>query len=86
VRLQLHGEPTATREYLQSRLGADDLVVWDARGPQEFSGESPGRQGRHIPGAINFEWTAGMDKNDHLRIRKDIAQCSNNWASPQTRK
>jgi 3-mercaptopyruvate sulfurtransferase SseA len=32
-------EPTATREYLQSRLGADDLVVWDARGPQEFSGE-----------------------------------------------
>ncbi len=27
VHLRLHGEPTATREYLQSRLGAPDLVV-----------------------------------------------------------
>ena len=75
VRLQLHSEPTATREYLQSRLGADDLVVWDARGPQEFNGEKVlAAKGGHIPGAINFEWTAGMDLNDHLRIRQDIAE------------
>ncbi|MBJ9974821.1 MULTISPECIES: rhodanese-like domain-containing protein [unclassified Pseudomonas] len=74
VRLRLHGEPTATREYLQSRLGADDLVVWDARAPQEFSGEKVlAAKAGHIPGAINFEWTAGMDLNDRLRIRSDIA-------------
>jgi thiosulfate/3-mercaptopyruvate sulfurtransferase len=75
VRLQLHSEPTATREYLQSRLGADDLVIWDARAPQEFSGEKVlAAKGGHIPSAVNFEWTAGMDLNDHLRIRKDIAE------------
>jgi thiosulfate/3-mercaptopyruvate sulfurtransferase len=49
-------------------------VVWDARGPQEFSGERSWPPRAAHPGAINFEWTAGMDLNDHLRIRKDIAQ------------
>lgn len=75
VHLHLDTAPTATREYLQSRLGADDLVIWDARAPQEFNGEKVlSAKGGHIPGAVNFEWTAGMDLNDHLRIRKDIAE------------
>ena len=79
VSLHLHGEPTATREYLQSRLGAADLVIWDARGPLEYSGEKVlAAKGGHIPGAVNFEWTAGMDLNDHLRIRKDIAEVLQN--------
>ncbi|MGE7990462.1 rhodanese-like domain-containing protein [Pseudomonas sp. NPDC089554] len=74
VSLQVHAEPTATREYLQSRLGASDLAIWDARGPLEYSGEKVlAAKGGHIPGAVNFEWTAGMDLNDHLRIRKDIS-------------
>ncbi|WP_095092354.1 thiosulfate sulfurtransferase [Pseudomonas sp. Irchel 3A5] len=75
VDLQLHDEPTATREYLQSRLGAADLAIWDARGPLEYSGEKVvAAKGGHIPGAINFEWTAGMDKTRDLRIREDIAE------------
>ena len=28
----------------------------------------------HIPGAVNFEWTAGMDKARQLRIRTDMPQ------------
>lgn len=76
VSLQVHGEPTATREYLQSRLGADDLAIWDARSPEEYRGEKilAARAG-HIPGAINFEWTAGMDPARALRIRTDISEC-----------
>lgn len=75
VELQLHDEPSATREYLQSRLGAADLAIWDARGPLEYSGEKVvAAKGGHIPGAINFEWTAGMDKSRDLRIREDIAE------------
>lgn len=75
VELKLHDEPTATREYLQSRLGAADLAIWDARGPTEYSGEKVvAAKGGHIPGAINFEWTAGMDKERNLRIREDIAE------------
>lgn len=75
VNLELHDEPTATREYLQSRLGAADLAIWDARSPGEYRGEKVlAAKGGHIPGAVNFEWTAGMDLNDALRIRKDMPQ------------
>ncbi|EJL03920.1 MULTISPECIES: rhodanese-like domain-containing protein [Pseudomonas] len=75
VSLTLHDEPTATREYLQSRLGATDLAIWDARGPLEYSGEKVvAARGGHIPGAVNFEWTAGMDPARNLRIRQDMPQ------------
>ncbi len=75
VALTLHDEPTATRVYLQSRLGAADLAIWDARGPLEYSGEKVlAAKGGHIPGAVNFEWTAGMDKERQLRIRRDMPQ------------
>ena len=75
VALTLHDEPTATRSYLQSRLGAADLAIWDARGPLEYSGEKVlAAKGGHIPGAVNFEWTAGMDKERQLRIRRDMPQ------------
>ncbi|EJM38880.1 rhodanese-related sulfurtransferase [Pseudomonas sp. GM33] len=75
VSLTLHDEPTATREYLQSRLGAADLAIWDARGPLEYSGEKVlAAKGGHIPGAVNFEWTAGMDQSRQLRIRTDMPQ------------
>ena len=75
VSLTLHDDPTATREYLQSRLGAADLAIWDARGPLEYSGEKVlAAKAGHIPGAVNFEWTAGMDQARNLRIRRDMPQ------------
>lgn len=75
VTLSLREEPTATLDYLKGRLGADDLVIWDARGPLEYSGEKVlAARGGHIPGAVNFEWTAGMDPARALRIREDIAE------------
>ncbi|WP_440467481.1 thiosulfate sulfurtransferase [Pseudomonas sp. YH-1] len=73
--LTLHEEPTATREYLQTRLGADDLVVWDARNASEYSGQKVlAAKAGHVPGAVNFEWTAGMDPARALRIRTDMPQ------------
>ena len=75
VTLTLHDEPTATREYVQSRLGAADLAIWDARSEAEYTGEKVlAAKGGHIPGAKHFEWTAGMDKTRSLRIRTDMAQ------------
>jgi thiosulfate/3-mercaptopyruvate sulfurtransferase len=73
--LTLHDGPTASRAYLQRRLGATDLAVWDARSPAEFSGEKVlAARGGHVPGAVNFEWTAGMDPQRGLRIRADMAE------------
>lgn len=75
VSLVLDDAPTATRDYLQSRLGAADLAIWDARSPQEYRGEKVlAARGGHIPGAVNLEWTAAMDPARALRIREDIAE------------
>lgn len=78
VALQLDQAPTASREYLQSRLGATDLAIWDARAPSEYSGEKAlAQKAGHIPGAVNFEWTAGMDQARALRIRQDMPSLLN---------
>ena len=78
LKLTLHDAPTATREYLQSRLGAEDLAIWDARSAAEYSGEKVlASKAGHIPGAVNFEWTAGMDRSRALRIRQDMASVLN---------
>lgn len=73
LQLTLNDAPTASREYLQQRLGANDLAIWDARSAAEFSGAKVlAARGGHIPGAINLEWTTGMDTQRQLRIRQDI--------------
>ena len=75
VSLTLSDAPTASADYLKSRLGADDLAIWDARSAEEYRGEKvQAARGGHIPGAIHFEWTAGMDQARGLRIRRDIAE------------
>jgi thiosulfate/3-mercaptopyruvate sulfurtransferase len=75
VSLQLQDGPSASREYIQSRLGADDVVIWDARSPGEYSGEKvQAQKAGHIPGAVNFEWTAGMDPARAMRIRLDLQE------------
>ncbi|MNZ85538.1 Thiosulfate sulfurtransferase [compost metagenome] len=75
VALARHDAVMATREYVMSRLGASDLAIWDARTPAEYRGEKVlAAKGGHIPGAVNFEWTAGMDHERALRIRRDMPQ------------
>jgi len=62
--------PIMEKEEILSRLNQPGFTIWDARSPQEFSGEKClAQKGGHIPGAINFEWTKGMDKNRNLRIK-----------------
>ncbi|RRJ82325.1 sulfurtransferase [Aestuariirhabdus litorea] len=73
VELNFDFSPLITREELQAQLGADDLVIWDARSAEEYRGERlMAQRGGHIPGAINFEWTRAMDRSKQLRIREDL--------------
>lgn len=75
VRLTLDDAPTATLDDVLDHLDKRDRVIWDARGPLEYSGEKKlAAKGGHIPGAINFEWTDGMDRARGLRIREDMAE------------
>ena len=58
-----------TKEQILQRLGQPDFAIWDARSPAEYTGEKViSARGGHIPGAVNYEWTLGMNKARGLRI------------------
>ena len=73
--LETNDEYTVTLDDLQANLSDPQRVVWDARSPQEYTAEKVlAKKGGHIPGAVNFEWTAGMDSQRDLRIRQDMQE------------
>ena len=62
--------PSVDKDYLIANHDREDLVVWDARSPEEYVGlRANARKAGHIPGAVNFEWTRAMNRHDHLKIR-----------------
>ncbi|SDS25285.1 thiosulfate/3-mercaptopyruvate sulfurtransferase [Halopseudomonas sabulinigri] len=72
--LTLNSRHTVTADELLADLNNPERVIWDARSPEEYRGEKVlAAKGGHIPGAVNFEWTAGMDPARGLRLRRDLA-------------
>ena len=62
VNLTLDESPRASLEYVLDHFENHEVAIWDARSPAEYHGEKVlAMKGGHIPGAINFEWTLGMD-------------------------
>lgn len=62
--------PSVTLDYLLNNYQRDDLVVWDARSPEEHAGlRANSMKAGHIPGAVNYEWTRAMDRMHGLKIR-----------------
>lgn len=58
------------RQSIMQLLNHPNLAIWDARSPEEWAGiRVNAMKGGHIPGAANYEWTRGMDKNRSLRVR-----------------
>jgi thiosulfate/3-mercaptopyruvate sulfurtransferase len=58
-----------SKAQILERLGQDDFAIWDARSAKEYSGEKViSARGGHIPGAVNYEWTLGMNSDRGLRI------------------
>jgi thiosulfate/3-mercaptopyruvate sulfurtransferase len=65
-------DAVADAGYIMSRMGSADLALWDARSDQEYRGVSrfsqyPG----HIPGAVNLDWLAVMDRERNLRLKPE---------------
>lgn len=47
----------------------DNVIVWDARGRDEYHGEKiTAERNGHIPGAVNLDWLELMDRNNDLRL------------------
>ena len=63
------GKYTTDRDYIQQHLNDKNTLLLDARSPAEFNGEKKfADKAGHIPGAILFEWTDAMDRNNNLRL------------------
>jgi thiosulfate/3-mercaptopyruvate sulfurtransferase len=62
----------ADLDYVRTHLGEDDVVLLDARSPEEYSGAKRfAARGGHIPGAVNLNWTDTMDQARNLRFRSE---------------
>jgi thiosulfate/3-mercaptopyruvate sulfurtransferase len=62
--------PVAGRDYILQHLGDPGVRLLDARSTAEFTGEKKlALRGGHIPGAIHYEWTDAMDKQNNFRLR-----------------
>lgn len=63
------GQYTTDREHIQQHLDDENTILLDARSTAEFNGEKKfADKAGHIPGALHFEWTDAMDRNNNLRL------------------
>ncbi|MDH5737679.1 MAG: rhodanese-like domain-containing protein [Gammaproteobacteria bacterium] len=63
----------ATLEDVLNSLSDPDTLIWDARSPEEYSGQRvTALRAGHIPGAINLDWQECMDRQRYLRLREDL--------------
>jgi thiosulfate/3-mercaptopyruvate sulfurtransferase len=77
---QLALKPQVDLDYLLAHYQDDNLVIWDARTAEEFSGVRVlAQRAGHIPGAINYDWNLLIDPARDYRlkplddIRRDLA-------------
>ena len=60
----------ADKDYILKHLDDDNIVLFDARSPGEYSGQMVfAARGGHIPGAINFEWTDAIDAENQMKLK-----------------
>lgn len=63
------GSYTTDRNYIQQHLNDKKVKLLDARSLAEYTGEKKfAAKGGHIPGAVHYEWTDAMDRNNNLRM------------------
>lgn len=75
VNLEIDTGKLVTKDEIIRHLDDPDVVVWDARSHEEYTGERVfAARGGHIPGAVNLDWLAVMDRDNNLKIRADIGE------------
>ncbi len=73
VSLTIDHSVIADSNYILNTLEDSQTRIWDARSPEEYTGERIlAQRGGHIPGAVNFEWTQAMDPQRNYRIKENL--------------
>jgi thiosulfate/3-mercaptopyruvate sulfurtransferase len=68
----LNPEVIADAGYILTNLDNPQLLLLDARSPEEFNGSKRfAERGGHIPGAVNWDWTEAMDKERNLHLKPE---------------
>lgn len=58
-------------EYIKENL--DDVIIIDARLPQEYDGTTVrAANGGHIPGAVNIDWSQNINQDGTFKDNKDL--------------
>ncbi len=77
-RLNIDTRFIAEKEDVISSIGDDNILIWDARSPEEYAGTKVvAARGGHVPGAINLDWLETMDHDNHRQMRSDIQDILN---------
>ncbi len=73
ISLTIDESVIASKDYILDMLHNPQVAIWDARSPEEYSGEKAlALKAGHIPGAVNFEWTRAMDPARNYRIKDGL--------------
>ncbi|MBI3899863.1 MAG: sulfurtransferase [Gammaproteobacteria bacterium] len=68
--VQISRNAIADKEYILAHLRDPNVVLLDARSPDEYSGKvKRSARAGHIPGAVNFQWTDAMDAMRQTRLK-----------------
>lgn len=72
ISIAYNSKLVATLDEIVEHLDDPEVIIYDARSPQEFSGEKAfAARGGHIPGAVHLNWIDTMDANRHYRLLPD---------------
>lgn len=70
--LDIQDQNLVTAEEILTRLDDPDVVIVDARSPEEYSGEVKlADRGGHIPGAVNLAWRDALTGGDTVSTTAD---------------
>ncbi len=69
-------ELLADKEYVEEHLESDDVLILDARSPEEYRGEDVrSERGGHVPGAVNLDWVNNSGQDDpRFRPVEELSQ------------
>ncbi|WOE41518.1 sulfurtransferase [Acinetobacter chinensis] len=57
-------------ESLLNQVNNQDIQLWDCRTEDEYTGQRlAARRGGHIPGALHFEWSTALNRQNHLKLQ-----------------